>query len=72
LIERPVTAKEKHVFNIYGREDFFFKRFDRGNCNCSGVIVPKEKREKMTGYKEARRSENEPCLFRIKYAPGGI
>jgi hypothetical protein len=31
----------------------FFKRFDRGNCNCQGFVVPKAKRE---GRQEWRKS----------------
>jgi hypothetical protein len=46
-----------------------FKRFDRGNCNTWGLIVPKAKRE-------GRQNRRKPAvprtnLLRIKSAPGG-
>jgi hypothetical protein len=28
-----------------GTSDLLSKRFDRGNCNCYGLFVPKSKRE---------------------------
>jgi hypothetical protein len=42
-----------------------------------GTVTPRKtllshtRRDKKTGQEKASRSENEPCMFRIKFAPGG-
>jgi hypothetical protein len=48
----------------FNQEEIF-----RGNYNNEGLIVPKSKRRK-TGQEKNSRSENEPYLFRIKFARG--
>jgi hypothetical protein len=50
----------------------FLNRFDRGNCYCQALIVPKAKKEDRRGESHAGiRSENEPFLFGIKSVQGG-
>jgi hypothetical protein len=31
----------EEVLYLVGVKIDFFKRFDRGNCNCYGLIIPK-------------------------------
>jgi hypothetical protein len=48
------------------REMIFLKRFDRGNCNCYGLIVSKSKRE---GRQD--RSRRKPAVPRTNIIPSG-
>jgi hypothetical protein len=50
------------------KSDFYFKGFDRGNCNNGGVIVPKSKRGGEDRRKPAIAGTN---LFGMKFALGG-
>jgi hypothetical protein len=40
------------------------KRFDKGNCNCYGLIVPKLKRE-------GRQDRRKPAVPRTNIIPAG-